>query len=66
MRPRKNATNLNSSLSPNGHFDYYLNITYKMGKKCIPGVLCIENMTLFVLVLILFFAIYVYRKSLTT
>ena len=37
-----------------------------MGKKCIPGVLCIENMTLFVLVLILFFAIYVYSKSQTT
>lgn len=34
-----------------------------MGKKCIPGVLCIENMTLFVLVLILLFSIYVYIKS---
>ena len=34
-----------------------------MGKKCIPGVLCIENMTLFVLVLILLFSIYVYVKT---
>jgi hypothetical protein len=34
-----------------------------MGKKCIPGVLCIENMTLFVLILILGFAVYVYSKS---
>ena len=34
-----------------------------MGKKCIPGVLCIENMTLFVLVLILIFVVYVYIKS---
>lgn len=35
-----------------------------MGKKCIPGVICIENMTLFVLILILGFSVYVYSKSL--
>ena len=34
-----------------------------MGKKCIPGVICIENMTLFVLILILGFSVYVYSKS---
>jgi hypothetical protein len=34
-----------------------------MGKKCIPGVLCIENMTLFVLILILLFSVYVYVRS---
>ena len=34
-----------------------------MGKKCIPGVLCIENMTLFVLILILMFSVYVYVRS---
>ena len=34
-----------------------------MGKKCIPGVLCIENMTLFVLIIILLFSVYVYSKS---
>lgn len=36
-----------------------------MGKKCIPGVICIENMTLFVLILILGFSVYVYSKSQT-
>jgi hypothetical protein len=34
-----------------------------MGKKCIPGVICIENMTLFVLILILGFSVYVYSKT---
>ena len=34
-----------------------------MGKKCIPGVFCIENMTLFVLILILLFSVYVYVQS---
>ena len=31
-----------------------------MGKKCIPGVFCIENMTLFVLVFILLLVAYIY------
>jgi hypothetical protein len=31
-----------------------------MGKKCIPGVICIENMTLFVLVLLLIGVVYFY------
>jgi len=30
-----------------------------MGKKCIPGVICIENMTLFVLVIILLVVVYI-------
>lgn len=30
-----------------------------MGKKCIPGVICIENMTLFVLVVILLVVVYI-------
>jgi hypothetical protein len=33
-----------------------------MGKKCIPGLFCVENMTLFVLVLILILLIYFYYK----
>jgi hypothetical protein len=31
-----------------------------MGKKCIPGVFCIENMTLFVLMFILLLVVYIY------
>ena len=31
-----------------------------MGKKCIPGVICVENMTLFVLVLLLIGVVYFY------
>ena len=31
-----------------------------MGKKCIPGVLCIENMTLFILTILFFMVIYLY------
>ena len=31
-----------------------------MGKKCIPGVICIENMTLFILLVILGMVIYMY------
>jgi hypothetical protein len=31
-----------------------------MGKKCIPGVLCIENMTLFLMFVIIILAIYFY------
>lgn len=33
-----------------------------MGKKCIPGLFCVENMTLFVLILILLLLIYFYYK----
>ena len=32
---------------------------YRMGKKCIPGVLCVENMTLFILMLIFIFIVYI-------
>jgi len=31
-----------------------------MGKKCIPGVICIENMTLFVMIVILILIVYLY------
>ena len=34
-----------------------------MGKKCIPGVLCIENMTLFLLFFILVVLLYLYFKQ---
>ena len=33
-----------------------------MGKKCIPGVICIENMTLFVLLMILGILVYMFYK----
>jgi hypothetical protein len=33
-----------------------------MGKKCIPGVICIENMTLFLLIVIVVFMMYFYAK----
>ena len=34
-----------------------------MGKKCIPGVICIENMTLFILVIIFIVVTYLYYKT---
>ena len=34
-----------------------------MGKKCIPGVICIENMTLFVLILIFGTLIYMFYQA---
>ena len=37
-----------------------------MGKKCIPGVICIENMTLFLLIVIVVFVGYFYYKTLAT
>lgn len=33
-----------------------------MGKKCIPGLICIENMTLFVLMICVLFIIYLFYK----
>jgi len=36
-----------------------------MAKKCIPGLICVENMTLFVLVLILLLLIYFYYQYFT-
>jgi hypothetical protein len=35
-----------------------------MGKKCIPGVFCIENMTLFLLIFILIVLVYLYHATL--
>jgi len=34
-----------------------------MGKKCIPGLICIENMTLFVLILIILLFIYIWHNQ---
>ena len=34
-----------------------------MGKKCIPGVICIENMTLFVLIMILCVLVYMFYNA---
>lgn len=34
-----------------------------MGKKCIPGVFCIENMTLFILIVILILIIYLWHTN---
>jgi hypothetical protein len=34
-----------------------------MGKKCIPGVICVENMTLFLLVMILIVVVYLFYKQ---
>jgi hypothetical protein len=34
-----------------------------MGKKCIPGLLCIENMTLFLLILIILLFIYIWHNQ---
>ena len=37
-----------------------------MGKKCIPGVICVENMTLFVLIMIFIVVLYLYYKQIPT
>tara|TARA_B110000444_G_C18650743_1_gene505943 strand:+ start:215 stop:826 length:612 start_codon:yes stop_codon:yes gene_type:complete len=34
-----------------------------MGKKCVPGLICIENMTLFLLVLIILLFIYIWHNQ---
>jgi hypothetical protein len=34
-----------------------------MGKKCIPGIICVENMTLFVLIMILIVVFYLFYKQ---
>lgn len=34
-----------------------------MGKKCIPGVFCIENMTLFILIVILILIVYLWHAN---
>lgn len=34
-----------------------------MGKKCIPGVICIENMTLVLLIILIFLVTYIYYVS---
>ena len=34
-----------------------------MGKKCVPGLICIENMTLFVLILVILLFIYVWYSQ---
>jgi hypothetical protein len=34
-----------------------------MGKKCIPGIICVENMTLFVLIMIFIVVIYLFYKQ---
>ena len=34
-----------------------------MGKKCIPGLICIENMTLFLLIVLIVFVAYFYYNS---
>jgi hypothetical protein len=36
-----------------------------MGKKCIPGVICVENMTLFLLTMIFIVVVYLYYKQYT-
>ena len=36
-----------------------------MGKKCIPGVICIENMTLFVLLVILCVLVYMFYRPMS-
>ena len=44
--------------------DCFVCVLYKtMGKKCIPGVICIENMTLFIMVVILVVVWYLYSSS---
>ena len=35
-----------------------------MGKKCIPGLFCIENMTLFLLIVILIMSLYLWYTQL--
>jgi hypothetical protein len=37
-----------------------------MGKKCIPGLICIENMTLFLLIVLIVFVTYFYYNSTKT
>jgi hypothetical protein len=37
-----------------------------MGKKCIPGFICVENMTLFVLIMIFIVVVYLYYKQIPT
>ena len=34
-----------------------------MGKKCVPGLVCIENMTLFLLILIILLFIYIWHSQ---
>jgi hypothetical protein len=34
-----------------------------MGKKCIPGVICVENMTLFLLIVVVIFLLYFYHNQ---
>ena len=34
-----------------------------MGKKCIPGIICVENMTLFVLIMIFIVVVYLFYKQ---
>ena len=38
----------------------YRVVSLFMGKKCVPGLFCIENMTLFVLIFLLIVVIYIY------
>ena len=37
--------------------------SYKMAKKCIPGVICVENMTLFILALLIISVGYLYYRQ---
>lgn len=56
------------------NFNYFPVLLYKvitvMGKKCIPGMFCIENMTLFILIivgLLIFYAFYkIYKLDIIT
>jgi hypothetical protein len=34
-----------------------------MGKKCIPGIICVENMTLFLLIVLIVFLLYFYHNQ---
>ena len=34
-----------------------------MGKKCVPGLICIENMTLFVLIMVILLFIYIWYNQ---
>jgi hypothetical protein len=42
---------------------FFITIEYIMGKKCIPGLFCIENMTLFVLVILAVIGIYLFFRN---
>ena len=33
-----------------------------MGKKCVPGLICIENMTLFMLAIIIMLIVYIWHN----